>query len=98
MLYTRSWIVNFRFSEEEFDLLKARCDEHGARSLSDYVRDVMLRTLKAGESPADADDGASSLERRLSRMERKLSRLEESLHFLESALLQQIALQNRSND
>ena len=51
MLYTRSRIVNFRFSEEEFDLLKARCDEHGARSLSDYVRDVMLRTLKAGESP-----------------------------------------------
>lgn len=91
MLYTRTRIVNFRVSEKELQLLKVVSAERGARSLSDYAREVMLRALQAKESPTETDDWARA-------MESRLSRLEEGLHCLESALLQQGALQNSSND
>lgn len=91
MLYTRTRIVNFRVSEKELQLLKVISVEHGARSLSDYAREAMLRALKTEESPARADDWVRA-------MESRLSRLEEGLHCLQSTLLQQGALQNSSND
>lgn len=90
MLYTRSRIVNFRVSEKELQLLRAISAEHGARSLSDYAREVMLRSLKAEESLANADDWVRA-------MESRLSRLEKSLHYLEDTLSEQGARQNSSN-
>jgi len=79
MLYTRNRIVNFRVSQEELQVLRAISAKHGARSLSDYARAVMLRSLKAEESPAETSDWARS-------MESRLSHLEQGLHCLESAL------------
>ena len=90
MQSTRSRIVNFRVSEKELQLLKAISAEHGARSLSDYARQIMLRAIQVGESPVGLDEWASA-------MESRLSRLEESLHCLESTMLQQGELQNSSN-
>lgn len=91
MLYTRTRIVNFRVSEKELQRLRMIAAEHGARSLSDYAREVMLRALKTEESPAGADDWVRA-------MDSRLSRLEEGLHCLENALFHQGAMQNGTND
>jgi hypothetical protein len=38
----RTRLVNFRLSEEEFQVLKETCARSGARSVSDYARSAVL--------------------------------------------------------
>ncbi len=44
----RTRMVSIRLSNEEFERLKGRCDEVGARSLSDIAREAMLLLLEPG--------------------------------------------------
>lgn len=68
MLKTRSRLINFRVTEEEFDRLKSASAGCGARCLSDFARSVMLQT---------ADDaGAPQVEDRLAAIEDRLANLE----------------------
>jgi hypothetical protein len=52
----RKRLISFRLSEDEYAGLKRLCDEHGARSLSDFVRAnvcVMLSTPKPWEEDVE---------------------------------------------
>jgi hypothetical protein len=46
VLNPRNRLVNFRLSQEEFEKLKAACSEYGARSVSDFARSSVLRSLE----------------------------------------------------
>ena len=40
-----SRMISFRVSEDEFELLRAKSEAHGARSISDYARAVLCRSV-----------------------------------------------------
>jgi uncharacterized protein (DUF1778 family) len=69
----RSRLINFRVTEEEFDLLKNAAEAQGSRCLSEFARLVMLGT----GTKASAD--ANSLDERLYVVDRRLSALEENV-------------------
>lgn len=72
----RTRLVNFRLSEDEYQLLKVTCFRSGARSVSDYARNAVL----TGGGPAlPANDPTQSC---LARWEH----LEGSVHQLEAKL------------
>jgi hypothetical protein len=50
VLISRSHLVTFRLSAEEFESLKATCTTEGARSLSDFARAAVLDRLRAHRS------------------------------------------------
>lgn len=58
-LARRTRMVSIRLSNEEFERLKGRCDQVGARSLSDIAREAMLRLLEPGTLPAPRANGHS---------------------------------------
>ena len=45
---SKKHLVNFRLTDAEFDNLKNACSQNGARSISDYVREAVLRSCAAG--------------------------------------------------
>lgn len=51
----RNRLVNFRLSEEEFEKLRASCSLNGARSLSDFARAAVMRSVGSGHSNEPAD-------------------------------------------
>lgn len=51
----RNRLVNFRLSEEEFEKLRASCSLYGARSLSDFARAAVMRSVASGHS-SEADN------------------------------------------
>lgn len=46
----RNRLVNFRLSEEEFEKLRASCALNGARSLSDFARAAVMRSVATGQT------------------------------------------------
>lgn len=77
----RNRLVNFRLSEEEFEKLRASCSLYGARSLSDFARAAVMRSVTGGghTSPETADP---TMDRKMNDLESRigeLSRLVESL-------------------
>lgn len=44
----RNKLINFRVSEDEFQLLKEAMEAEGARSLSDHTRNKVLGTTNVG--------------------------------------------------
>ena len=73
MQKSRSRLVNFRVTDDEFEQLRISCHRHGANGLSAFVRDVMLNTLAA--KPANPAGKLAVIERRLSVLEMTLSLL-----------------------
>jgi hypothetical protein len=51
----RNRLVNFRLSEEEFEKLRASCSLYGARSLSDFARAAVMRSVASGHSGDPVD-------------------------------------------
>ena len=75
----RTRLVNFRLSEDEYQLLKITCFRSGARSVSDYARTAVL----AGGGPAlPTNEELSQTQSCSARWER----LEGSVHQLEAKL------------
>jgi hypothetical protein len=77
---TRSRVINFRVTDDEFNRLKTASNLGGARCLSEYARDVLMQSL---DSRADHKSGAAggqdkllTLELRVGLVELSLSRLE----------------------
>jgi len=77
----RNRLVNFRLSEEEFDKLRASCSLYGARSLSDFARAAVMRSVAGGNQFIPATD-TPAIDRKVNDLETRiveLSRLVESL-------------------
>lgn len=72
----RSKLVYFRVSEDEYAWLHAMCEQTGARSLSDLVRQV-LREKRDGRIPGG--DGVEDLQARIERLTAMLEKLEAKL-------------------
>lgn len=70
---TRSRLINFRVTDEEFEQLKRACNREGARCMSDFARTIMLNRLNL--APQSLVDQLLSLERRVLGLETSLARL-----------------------
>ena len=80
MLKTRSRIINFRVTEDEFTKLKDAATGEGARCLSDYARATILNGLGGTriqlQVQDDHEDRLQALTRRLGLVEQSISKLE----------------------
>jgi hypothetical protein len=50
MLKAKSRLVSFRLSDEEYSEVRRLCDSEGNRSLSDFLRTVLCRLLRSGDT------------------------------------------------
>ncbi len=76
VLNPRNRLVNFRLSEAEFDQLKSVCLERGARSISEFARNAVLRSLDAQATAADPDaEQVQNLERKVGTLEVRVGQL-----------------------
>ena len=60
MLKTRTRLVSFRLSEEEYQRLKYVCLQKGARSISDGARTLLCQIRELDEVPADGHSAFKS--------------------------------------
>ena len=79
----RNRLVNFRLSEDEFEKVRASCSLHGARSLSDFARSAVLRSVAQGpsagellESPAMPVEARMFQDSKVIQLDRKVGELE----------------------
>jgi hypothetical protein len=70
----RTRLVNIRLSEEEFASLQRATTESGARSISDFCRNAILKS-SGGSSQQDLHE----VERRLGQLESSMTQLTERL-------------------
>lgn len=71
----RNRLVNFRVSEEEFTRLQANCASNGARSLSDFAREAVMRQTKSNMPEDTGTIGLSALSQKVSSLETQLQHL-----------------------
>ena len=93
----RNRLVNFRLSEDEFEKVRASCSLHGARSLSDFARSAVLRSVANGPAACEAlesqgvpsearivqDSKVNQLDRKVGELESRISELLSLVHGLE---------------
>ncbi len=85
----RNRLVNFRLSEVEFEKLKAACLEQGARSISEFARTSVLRSLEQQPGPADGGaDQVKELDKRVAELEIRVEQLLRLLAAAGSATLE----------
>ncbi len=70
----RNRLVNFRLSEEEFERLRASSALSGARSLSDFARNAVMRSV--AQNAPDASTASPVAESRVPTIDRKVLELE----------------------
>lgn len=75
MRRTRTRLVNFRVTDEEFERLKTASERRGARCLSDFARAIILHQPEDPSLSGSYDDKFQSFDRRLNSLERSMSRL-----------------------
>ncbi len=72
----RSRTVNFRLSDAEFERLKSKSVAEGARSLSDYARNTVLRALGGtGAESLSLRDGVRRIDFKLDRLQHDFGEL-----------------------
>jgi hypothetical protein len=82
VLRPRNRLVNFRVSEDEFEKLKASCEQFGARSVSDFARSSVLNRMEQGAQGGDSGSGKlSTLDLKVTGLE---ARMEELVRLLEA--------------
>ena len=74
VLKPRNRLINFRLSEEEFEMLRSSCARCGARSLSEFARTAVLRSVAAGLGQSAPEDSTQSA--RVATLDRKVQDLE----------------------
>ena len=79
----RNRLVNFRLSEEEFEKLKASSSLNDARSLSDFARAAVMRTVSelASADLSANPNGKAVNDRRIAELE---SRIEELMRLMQA--------------
>ena len=86
VLNPRNRLVNFRLSEIEFEQLKEACARQGARSISDFARTSVMRSLDEPLEPSAPQYGRTpSLDRKVAELE---VRVEQLLRLLGTANVQ----------
>jgi len=78
MLSRRQRLVYFRISEEEFNDFRSKCEEEGARSISDLVRSAVKRLIADGGRRSHEQDVAVRVER----LEKLIAEVSAQLQFL----------------
>ncbi|MBV6430648.1 MAG: hypothetical protein IANPNBLG_00764 [Bryobacteraceae bacterium] len=71
----RNRLVNFRLSEEEFEKLRASCALTGARSISDFARAAVMRSVGAGPDLSTIGERGGEM---------KTNQIDQKVHDLES--------------
>lgn len=79
---TKSRMISFRLSGQEYEILKALHPHHGARNLSDFARTAMLRHLNS-EPPVIQQ---SSVQSKVEELNDRVLRMQEDLQRLTSLL------------
>ncbi len=74
----RTRTVNFRLSEQEFEVLQRACAAEGARSLSDFARLAVSRLASAAPG-APIDPDMERIDRKLEALQRQLDEMAELL-------------------
>ena len=67
----RDRFVLFRLSQDEYQLLRAACEEQGAASISSFARSEILKALN-GSRPTGVSEQLSSLQSSLKRLTQML--------------------------
>jgi len=76
VLNPRNRLVNFRLSESELELLKAACHTQGARSISEFARMAVLRSLNGTSgSESTRDSRVSDLDSKVNELENRMDQL-----------------------
>lgn len=76
VLRPRNRLVNFRLSEDEFELLRDSCGRFGARSISDFARSSVLARLQEDpEKDPAAKTRLSSLDNKVVELETRVGQL-----------------------
>lgn len=70
VLRPRNRLVIFRLSEQEYQSLKTACADEEARSVSDFARSAVLRSVETGGHPE------KTIESRMAALARRLGELE----------------------
>ena len=78
MSQTRTRLVNFRLTDEEFEQLKTASSRQGARCVSEFVRHVILTAPNRCPASSSYDDNLMLFERRVATLEQSMTRLIES--------------------
>jgi hypothetical protein len=80
---TRSRVINFRVTDDEFNRLKTASNQGGARCLSEYARDVLMQSL---DGRAEQKSGATGGQEKLLTLELRVGLVELSLSRLEGRI------------
>ena len=74
VMQRRNRMVNFRLSQQEYEELRKLCITHGARSLSDYARDVVYRSV-TGSRWEDFEQAVLKLNGRIDQLDGEVKAL-----------------------
>lgn len=80
----RKRLINFRVTDEEFELLKTASAVQGSRCLSDFARSAILGHMGQAEAHSFPSDGG--LISRLQSFDRRLAILESAMARISNAL------------
>lgn len=83
----RNRLVNFRLSEEEFERLRASSALSGARSLSDFARNAVMRSV-AQNAPDASNAGPApvpTIDRKVLELETRVAELVNLIESLKQA-------------
>jgi uncharacterized protein (DUF1778 family) len=69
-LKRRTRAIIFRLTDDEYDALKTACAQRGARTVSDFARTELLRSVALGRK--DVTDKLTEIESGVQRLERML--------------------------
>lgn len=75
----RNRTVNFRLSDEEFETLRKACLAEGARSLSDFARSVVCRSIGSPSERYVLDENMRRIDTRLEMLHREIRELSETI-------------------
>lgn len=80
VLNRRNRMLSIRLSEDEFEQLRAVCQDRGARSVSDLAREAMMQMISPRRARNGSSDGMllariQELDQRVSDLQTEVSRL-----------------------
>jgi len=80
VLKRRTRMVNFRLSEEEYEYLKKVCLTEGARSISDFARAAVCRSMAAtGARKEETEVLVHILDGKVGELDREVKQLAEQM-------------------
>jgi uncharacterized protein (DUF1778 family) len=81
----RDRLVIFRLSQDEYQMLKAASERHGARNLSDFTRGEVLSVLNSRETGNHIERSFSSMQQNMAELQATMLRLQSVLEGMHNA-------------